>query len=104
MVFIETPIFTRQIKALITDEAYHVFQKLLAENPEAGEVIPRTGGLRKIRMALPDAGKSGGARVIYYHLRDAAQILLLLAYGKSEQADLTFEQRRALRKIIETWK
>lgn len=104
MIFIETPIFTKQIKALIDDEAYGSFQEVLAENPEAGDLIKGTGGLRKIRMALPGRGKSGGARVIYYYVQSAAQIRLLLAYEKSEQDDLTDEQRKALRKIVETWR
>jgi len=104
VIFIETPIFTRQIKTLVDDEVYGHFQGTLAENPDAGDLIKGTGGLRKIRMALPGRGKSGGARVIYYYVQNAAQIRLLLAYEKSEQDDLTDEQRKALRKIIETWR
>lgn len=57
MIFIETPIFTKQIKALFDDEAYGSFQEFLAENPE-GDLIKGTGGLRKIRMALPGRGKA----------------------------------------------
>jgi len=104
MLFIETPIFTKQVKALVDDETYGQFQETLAESPEAGDLIKGTGGLRKIRMALPGRGKSGGARVIYYYVQNAAQIRLLLAYEKSEQDDLTDEQRKALRKIVETWR
>lgn len=103
MLFIETPIFTRQITALMDDEAYGNFQIFLAENPETGDLIKGTGGLRKIRMALPGRGKRGGTRVIYYYLHNAAQIRLLLAYEKSEQDNLSHAQRTALRKIIETW-
>ena len=104
MIFIETPIFTRQITALVDDETYGSFQKLLAANPAAGDLIRGTGGLRKIRMALHPRGKSGGARVIYYYVHDAAQIRLLVAYVKAEQDDLTDEQRKALRKVVETWR
>jgi len=104
MIFIETPLFTKQIKALVDDDTYGQFQDELAENPEAGDVIKGTGGLRKVRMALPGRGKSGGARVIYYYVHSAAQIRLLLAYEKSEQDDLTDEQRKALKKIVETWR
>ena len=67
-------------------------------------MIKGTGGLRKVRMALPGRGKSGGARVIYYYVHNAAQIRFLLAYEKSEQDDLTDEQRKALKKIVETWR
>lgn len=66
MVFLETPIFTRQIKALVDDDEYRALQLHLMMNPDAGELIPRSGGLRKIRLGLPGRGKRGGARVIYY--------------------------------------
>jgi len=64
MIFVETPIFTRQITALADDHDYADFQRELANDPEAGDVIPGTGGLRKIRMAAKSHGKRGGARVI----------------------------------------
>jgi hypothetical protein len=66
MLFIETPVFTRQIKALVDDDAYGELQRLLGAHPEIGDLIEDTGGLRKVRMALPGRGKRGGARVIYY--------------------------------------
>ncbi|MFC4527500.1 hypothetical protein [Dyella halodurans] len=74
MIFIETPVFTRQISALVDDEDYAEFQRDLANDPEAGDVIPGTGGLRKIRMAAKGHGKRGGARVIYYYFASESQI------------------------------
>jgi hypothetical protein len=61
MIFVETPIFTAQIKGLLSDDDYGMFQRYLADNPEAGNVIKETGGLRKIRVAAKGHGKSGGA-------------------------------------------
>lgn len=104
MVFIETPVFTRQITALVDDDDYAVLQRELAENPEAGDVIPGTGGLRKIRMAAKGHGKRGGARVIYYYFTSASQIALLLAYAKNEAENLTAVQKKALKQVIELWR
>lgn len=66
MIFIETPVFTAQIKALVSDEDHAALQCELTADPEAGDVIAGTGGLRKIRMAAKGKGKRGGARVIYF--------------------------------------
>jgi DNA-binding transcriptional regulator YiaG len=68
MVFIETPVFTRQVQELLSDEAYSAFQWYLALNPGAGDVIRDTGGLRKVRWSVAGSGKRGGVRVIYFHI------------------------------------
>ena len=104
IIFIETAVFTRQIAALLDDDEYSAFHRALAEDPEAGDVIPGTGGLRKIRMAAKGHGKRGGARVIYYYFTSASQIALLLAYAKNEAEDLTATQKRALKQVIEQWR
>lgn len=104
MVFVETPVFTSQIKLLLSDDDYGAFQRALANNPQSGDVIPGTGGLRKIRVAAKGHGKSGGARVIYYHFVSASRIGLLFVYPKNEQVNLTPAQKLALRKIIEQWR
>lgn len=104
MVFVETALFTTQIKALLNDDDYEAFQRELAENPEAGDVIKGTGGLRKIRVAAKGHGKSGGARVIYYHFVSASRIALLFAYPKNVQGNLTPAQKAALKKVIEQWR
>ena len=104
MIFIETPVFTRQMTALVDDDDYADFQRELAKDPEAGDVIPGTGGLRKIRMAAKGHGKRGGARVIYYYFTRDAHIALLLAYAKNEAVDLTASQKKALKQVIERWK
>ncbi|MNZ71529.1 Toxin HigB-2 [compost metagenome] len=104
MIFIETSVFTRQINELVDDETYRELQQLLMANPKAGDLIQGTGGLRKIRIAAKGHGKRGGARVIYYHFVSASQIAFLLAYPKGEQEDLTSDQKKALRQVVEKWR
>lgn len=101
MVIIETPIFTQRIHELISDEEYRLLQTHLVNRPDVGKVISGSGGLRKFRWSAKGHGKSGGIRVIYYWFVSQEVILLLYAYPKSEQSDLTSEQLRQLRKIVE---
>jgi mRNA-degrading endonuclease RelE of RelBE toxin-antitoxin system len=101
VIIVETPTFTRRVSEFLDAEAYRLLQLELAENPNRAPVIPRSGGLRKIRWQRPGRGKRGGARVIYYWAQSADVILLLLVYSKSEQDDLTREQLRTLRRLVE---
>ena len=101
MVIIETTIFTRRIQELLTDEEYRLFQLYLVDKPDVGKIMPGSGGLRKLRWSAGGHGKRGGIRVIYYWLFTRDAILLLYAYPKSEQDDLTAEQLRKIRKVVE---
>lgn len=103
MIFIETPVFTRRLRELLDDHSYADFQRLLADRPGIGDVIEGTGGIRKVRVASSGRGKRGGSRVIYYHFVSASQIALLLIYPKNEKDDLSSDERKALRRIVETW-
>ena len=103
MVFIETPVFTRQVRELLTEESYGEFQQYLAADPQAGDVIKETGGLRKVRWAGRGSGKSGGVRVIYFHVTADFQIRLLLIYRKGIKDDLTAGEKKTLRKLNENW-
>lgn len=103
MIFIETAIFTEALQGLLADDEYAEFQKYLAENPLAGDLIQQTGGLRKIRWASSGKGKRGGVRVIYYHVTTSYQIRLLLIYKKGIQDSLSAEQKKILRRINERW-
>lgn len=101
MQFIETSIFTRQVIALLTDDQYRELQVALSVHPELGAIIPRGGGLRKIRWSMTGRGKRGGVRAIYYWLVAKDQILMLFLYSKNEKDDLTPTQLKVLREIVE---
>jgi hypothetical protein len=95
--FIELPLFTEQITDLLEDVEYGRFQAELLRSPNKGDVIPQSGGLRKVRMRLPGRGKSGGARVIYLHLTKYETIVLFYLYTKARREDLSAEQLKRLR-------
>lgn len=101
MLIIETSVFTRQVRGLLSDEEYRELQTALVNRPNAGAVIVGSGGLRKLRWATKGKGKRGGTRVIYYWAVAQEQLLMLLIYSKSEREDLTREQLKTLRKIVE---
>ncbi len=86
------------------DEELRALEELLRSNPSAGTVIPGLSGARKVRIQLPNRGKSGGARVIYVDLVVHEEIYLLLAYPKNAQANMDAEQKKTIKKLIETLK
>lgn len=101
MVIIETPIFTKQVLSTLSDEEYRLFQAILIERPDVGKVIPGGGGLRKVRWGLKGRGKSSGLRVIYYWFTAREAILFLFIFPKNVQENLTQDQLKQLKKIIE---
>jgi hypothetical protein len=72
----------------------------LASNPEVGAVVPETGGVRKLRWALPGRGKSGGARAIYYYHNESIPLYALDIYAKNQKTNLSAAEKRAARKTI----
>ena len=103
MVFIETPIFTADVRVLLSDEQYARLQEHLVRQPDAGDVIAGTGGLRKIRWTSAGKGKRGGTRVIYFYAVAQSQIRMLLIYRKGIKDDLTPKEKSVLRKINAEW-
>jgi len=101
MVIIETSIFTRQVLHLLSDDDYRMLQVALANRPRTGAIIKGSGGLRKMRWVAEGRGKRGGVRVIYYWAAKQEQLLMLFMYPKSQRSDLTPDQVRTLRKIVE---
>lgn len=101
-VFVELPAFARYRAGYLDDEAFRGLQNELMKNPEAGEVIEGTGGLRKLRFAdrRRGKGKRGGLRVIYYWWMVGMQFWLYTLYDKDEMADLTAKQRRDLKAML----
>lgn len=103
MIFIESAVFTRQVRELLPDEAYAQLQEHLVLNPQSGDLIQGTGGLRKVRWTIPGAGKRGGVRVIYFHVSAQSQCRMLLIYRKGVKDDLTASEKKVLRKLNENW-
>ena len=95
--FIEQPLFTRLLTDLIDDEHYRKFQQELARNPEKGVLVPGTGGLRKVRMALPGRGKSGGARVLYLYFSGHQTIIFYYLYTKGDFENIPASQLKGIR-------
>ncbi|MEO6974558.1 MAG: hypothetical protein ABI144_01625 [Gallionella sp.] len=100
--FIELPPFERHRQNYLHDESFREFQMMLMKNPEAGDVIEGTGGLRKVRYADEKRGKGkrGGLRVIYYWWQLGNQFWLLTVYNKDEMDDLTAAQRKVLKELL----
>lgn len=100
MEFIETPIFTRMVTDLLSEDEYRELQNVLVEFPERGDLIRGGGGIRKLRHAAQGRGKSGGVRVIYYWAVNADQIYLLAVYPKSKKDTLSDQETAILRKLV----
>jgi len=98
---IETPLFTQDAKSIWNESERGEFCAWLAKNPEAGDVIPGSGGCRKVRWTRPGTGKSGGARIIYFNQLANGQIWLLVIYTKSERSSIPAHLLKAIREAID---
>ena len=92
----ETPTFSRQASKLFSEEEKSELIDFLADNPLAGDRIPGTGGVRKLRFAATGRGKRGGVRVIYYFLDYATPVYALLAYAKAAKTNLTHKEKQKI--------
>jgi hypothetical protein len=101
MVFIETSIFTKLLSKYMKDDEYRLFQLYLMENPDKGKVISGSGGVRKIRWAINNKGKSGGIRVIYFWKESASEIWLLTLYAKSKKDSIPAHTLKQIAQEIE---
>lgn len=103
LVFLETPAFTRRLSGYLDDAGYRALQQSLLDNPQRGEIMPGTGGFRKLRWEdnRRGKGKRGGLRVIYYYLSADYQVWLFTIYDKDEMADLTAAEKRQLKRAIQ---
>ena len=100
----ETPLFIAQAEKLFSGEELAAIIDFLAFNPEAGDVIPGTGGIRKVRIAASGRGKRGGARVIYYYHSATIPLYALAVYAKNEKSDLTSGEKKALAGLVQRLK
>ena len=84
----------------MTDDEYQRLQEALLRRPAQGDLIKETGGIRKLRWGEEGRGKSGALRIIYYWHATRELFLMLFLYRKTEQKDLSADQRRALAKVV----
>ena len=101
---IELPRFTVQAERLFSPREREEVIDLLASDPEAGDVVPGTGGVRKLRVAASGRGKSGGARVIYYYLDEDTPVFAIAVYAKNEADDLSPEGKRQATLLVQSIK
>ena len=95
----ETPLFMRQAEDVWDNAGREAFVDFIAQNPKEGDVIPETGGVRKIRWARAGTGKRGGARVIYFYHDADRPLYLLMVYAKARRENLTPDEKRDVRKL-----
>jgi len=100
MRFVETPIFTKELRSVLSDDDYRTIQAVLMLRPEQGDIIRGTGGIRKIRWGGKGHGKSGGFRFIYYWDKQTETIYMLYVYPKNKQEDLTPQQSKLLSRLV----
>ena len=98
LTFVETKLFTQLVQRYLTDDEYAALQAAIVANPEAGDVIRGSGGVRKLRWGLSGRGKRGGVRVIYYLRLQSGQVWMLTLYAKNEADSI---QGPVLKKIKE---
>lgn len=96
----ETAVFIRQAATVWAEEERSEFVDFIARNPEAGDVIPGTGGVRKIRWGRRGSGKRGGVRVIYFYYDSAVPLYLLTIYAKAAREDLAPDEKRAVIALV----
>lgn len=104
MIFIESKIFEKLREKYLDDENYRMLQNFLVEQPLSGDVIQGTGGLRKLRWSTKGKGKRGGIRTIYLYVTKKSHIHFLTLYAKNEVSDLTTDEKRILKRIVEELK
>ena len=93
---VETSLFLRQAESIWSEPERGALVDYVARNPEAGDVVPGTGGVRKLRWGRSGIGKRGGSRVIYLFHNVDRPIYLLLAYAKADREDLTPDEKKAV--------
>lgn len=98
--FVETSVFTRRVTEMLPDDEYRLLQETLLQRPAQGNLIEGTGGIRKLRWGKEGSGKRGALRVIYFWHVKREILLMLFLYSKSEQKDLSAQQKRILARVV----
>ena len=98
---VETPTFAEDARKIWTEQERGAFCAWLAANPEVGDVIPGSGGCRKVRWSITGSGKRGGARIIYFNRLANGEIWLLVIYTKSVMGNIPAHILKSIREAIE---
>ena len=96
---VELPEYLKKSEALLSISERQSIVNYLASHPTTGDLMPGTGGIRKLRWSAKGKGKSGGVRVIYYYHNEAIPVFLLTVFGKGEKTNLTHHERNELAKL-----
>lgn len=101
MTFVETKLFTELVLDYLSDDEYAAMQQFLVVNPEAGDVIPASGGVRKLRWGVAGRGKRGGLRVIYFLRRRNDEVWMLTLYAKNVADNIPAKVLRKIKEAID---
>ena len=99
--FIESSVFERILPSYLDDDEYSELQQFLTLNPEAGEVVPGSGGVRKMRWARQGTGKRGGLRVIYFVRYKPNEFWMLTLYAKAKHDNVP---AHILKQLVEAFR
>jgi len=103
--FVETSIFTKRWNDLnLTDEDLQSLQNYIIKNPNAGDIIVGTGGLTKLRWALPNKGKRGGVRILHIDFTRQKTVFLINCYSKSQKDNISDSEKAMYKTLIEAIK
>jgi len=100
MIFIETQAFTKLLPDYLSDDDYRGLQSYLMQKPDAGAIVQRSGGIRKVRWSAEGKGKSGGVRVMYYWQKSDSEIWMLTIYSKSERATILGQDLKRISEVL----
>ncbi len=101
MTFVETKLFTELVQDYLSDDEYAAMQQFLVVNPEAGDVIPASGGVRKLRWGVAGRGKRGGLRVIYFLRRRHDEVWMLTLYAKNVADNIPAKVLKKIKEAID---
>lgn len=101
MTFVETKLFTELVQHYLSDDEYAAMQQFLVVNPEAGDVIPASGGVRKLRWGAAGRGKRGGLRVIYFLRRRNDEVWMLTLYAKNVAENIPAKVLKKIKEAID---
>lgn len=96
---VETTAFSNAAKGCMKKDEVDALTNVLANDPEAGDIIQQTGGIRKLRFAIGNQGKSGSVRVVYYFYNDTMPVFLMAVFAKNEKDNLSKAERNTLAKV-----